>query len=220
MTTLSLVTCCYGMEYAEFIFRWWSGVLKLNRKPDEIILGIAEGDPTGLSKSIPEGVEAKVVVLPEGSNMEKWDYATRQATSKWWLYMPIDDELLPEALDELEAADETGAEIICDSIVVRHNQALERGHWDTSSIATRLPIPGWPMTTLEIYKRLTTNDYKFGDWAFQIDAAAEGAKVYFANTRRMIWDAGIDRNTLSSNHQPDKQYHLDQIYKYAKSKGF
>jgi len=99
MTTLSLVTCCYGMEYAEFIPRWWSGVLRLNRKPDEIILGIAEGDPTGLSKSIPEGIEAKVVVLPEGSNMEKWDYATRQATSKWWLYMPIDDELLPEALD-------------------------------------------------------------------------------------------------------------------------
>jgi hypothetical protein len=220
MTTISVVTCCYGIDYAEFIPRWWSGLLRLNRKPDEIILGIAEGDLTGLSKSIPEGVDAKVVVLPEGNNMEKWDFAVNQATSKWWAYMSIDDEFLPEALDQVDEADEAGAELLVDSIIVRQTGALEKGHWDTSSIATRLPIPGWSPMTIDLYKRTVDVSYKFGDWVLQINAAAIGAKVYHANTKRMIWDAGLDRPTLSSRLQPDFQYHLNQVYEYAKSKGF
>jgi hypothetical protein len=220
MTTISVVTCCYGIEYAEFIPRWWQSVLALNRKPDEIILGIDKGDPTGLSRSIPEGIKARIIVLPEGGNVDKWDFAVRKAKSKWWCYAPIDDEFLPEALDEVDKADEEGADFLVDSIIVRDSGFVAKGDWNTKDIATRLPIPGWPPTTLAIYKKLARNDYKFGDWAFQIDAAATGAKPYFANTKRIIWDSGVNRMTLSNPKNDDHNFHLNEIAKYARSKGF
>jgi hypothetical protein len=220
MTSLTIVGCCWGIDYKQFIPQWWSGVLRLNRKPDEIILGIDPGDPTDFVKSIPEQLDVKIVTLPEGNPAEKWDFAIRKATSKWWCYSPIDDELLPEAFDEIDKADSEGAEIYIDSIMVRQTGFHARGHWDTSNIAHALMVPGWMPTTVDIYKRLARTDYKFNDWVFQIDAAKQGAKVYFSNTKRMIWDAGYNRHTISSDLNPDKQQELEKVFAYAKSLGF
>ena len=221
MTTITIVTACWGEEYAQFIPRWWSGLQGLNRKPDEIILGIAPGDPTGLSKSVPDGISVKIVELPEGSASEKWDYAIRQASSKWWCYMAIDDELCPDAFDEIDQADEQGAELLVDSIIVRHNRHHAKGHWDTTHIAELLPVPGWMPTTVDLYKRIgVKHEYKFVDWIFQIDAAKAGVKVFHANTTRMIWDAGLDRPTISSDLNAYKPEETRKVFEYAKANGF
>lgn len=221
MTTISLVTCCWGLDYAEFIPRWWSGVVRLNRKPDEIILGIDPGDPTGLSKSVPEGIKVKIVELPDEIASKKWEFAALQSKSKWWCYMPIDDEILPDAFDEVDKANAQGAEILVDSIVIRQNQVTAQGHWDFTNIATVLPIPGVPIMTIEVMKRIgLKHEFMFGDWIFQIDAKLAGVKVYHAKTRRMIWDAGTTRKTLSSSLNDYKEVELQKIRDYAKANGF
>ena len=221
MTTITIVTACWGEEYAQFIPRWWSGLQGLNRKPDEIILGIDPGDPTKLSKSVPDGIKVKIVELPDDIASKKWEFAALQSSSKWWCYMPIDDELLPEALDAVDEADQQGAEILVDSIVVRHNNYLARGHWDFTNVVNELPIPGVPIMTLEVMKRIgLKHEFMFGDWIFQIDAKKAGVKVHHADTRRMIWDAGIDRKTLSSDLNGYKNDELLKVQNYARANGF
>ena len=221
MTTLTVVTACWGEDYAQFIPRWWQGIKSLKRQPDEIILGINPGDPTGLSSSIPDGYKAKVVVLPEGSPSEKWDYAIKQASSKWWCYMAIDDEAMPDAFDEIDGADDECAELLVDSIIARQSGYHARGHWDLSNIAFALPVPGWMPITLDLYKRIgVKHEFKFVDWVFQIDAAKSGVKVYHAKTTRMLWDEGVERMTISSDLNTYKEAEMEKVKNYAKAQGF
>lgn len=223
MATLSLITACWGEEYGQFIPQWWRGVQSLNRKPDEIILGIAKDDPVGLANSIPEGIKAKVVILPDLEINYKWDYAIRQSSSKWFSTIPIDDELLPGAYDEIDQADAEGAELYIDSIIYRHSQRVWKGHWDTSNIASVMPAPQLIPSTIELYKRLGQKfEYRWSDWVFQIDAAKAGAKPYIAGTTRMIFDAGVDRVTESGlkMNQDLRRIEDSKVYQYAKANGF
>jgi hypothetical protein len=223
LTTLSIITACWGDQYAQFIPRWWQGLQSLNRKPDEIILGVIDGDPVGLAKSIPEGIKAKVVLLPDLPINYKWDETTKHVTSKWFSQIPIDDELLPSAYDEIDQADKLGAELYVDSIQYRHSGQIWKGHWDCSSIAHVMPAPQLIPTTLELYNRLGQKfDYRWSDWIYQIDAAKSGAKPFIASTVRMLFDSGLDRVTESGpNCDPAiRQAEDSKVYNYAKANGF
>jgi hypothetical protein len=222
-TTLSVITACWGLEYGQFIPRWWEGLLSLNRKPDEIILGIVKEDPVGLADSIPTGIEAKIVVLPDLPINYKWDYAIRQSTCKWFNTVPIDDELLPGAFDEIDIADSHGAELYIDSILYRHSGRIWKGTWNTSILGSQMPAPQLIPSTKELYERLGQKmDYRWSDWIFQIDAAKAGAKPYIADTTRIIFDEGVNRVTESgvSMNQNIRRSEDLKVHKYAKDNGF
>jgi len=223
LATLSVVTACWGQEYAQFIPQWWRGLQSLNRKPDEIILGIVEGDPVGLADSIPEGIDAKVVLLPDKEINYKFDHAVRQVSSKWFSLIPIDDELLPGAYDEIDKADAQGAELYIDSIQYRDSARVWNGHWDTSGIRHTMPAPQLIPCTKELYERLGQKfEYRWSDWIFQIDAAKAKAKPYIAQTTRIIFDPGHNRVTESgvSMDQSIRRAEDSKVYRYAEANGF
>jgi len=229
MTTVGVYTACWGKEYAEFIPQWWRGFLSLNRKPDEVLLGVLGDDEAGLVASVPAGVDAKIVQLPEGlltpplNLAERWDFLSCQGRSDWFVAVPIDDELLPGALDEIDAADEAGADILIDSIQYRHDGRIWKGHWDCRHIATQMPAPqGCPMRT-DVYKRVgQKNEYRWADWILQIDLAKAGVKPYFASTVRYIFDAGIGRKTMSTPglDRSIREAGDREVREYAASVGF
>jgi hypothetical protein len=223
MTTLTVVTACWGEDYAQFIPQWWRGLQSLNRKPDEIILGIIKGDPVGLAASIPEGVEARIVELPDLPINYKWDYAISQVTSKWFTPVPIDDELLPGAFDEIDIADNQQAEIYVDSIIYRGTDRVWKGHWNTEGISHTMPAPQLIPCTKELWDRLGQKmEYRWSDWIFQIDAAKAGAKPYIANTVRLIFDNGANRVTESglSMNPATRAVEDAKVRQYAKDNGF
>ena len=221
MTTLTLVTACWGTAYSQFIPRWWQGYQSLNRKPDELILGVEKDDLSGLSDSIPKGVKARIVILPDGDFQEKWEFILAQATSKWHISIAIDDELCPDAFDEIDAADEAEAEIYIDTILIRGG-GKKRGHWDTSNIAVDMPVGGGPATTVELFKRIgIKKQFRWTDWVFLIDAVKAGVKPYISNTTRMIYDPGHGRSTWSSvsMDRAVRQAYCDEVTNYARSLG-
>jgi hypothetical protein len=222
-TTISVITACWGLEYEQFIPQWWRGLQTLNRKPDEILLGIISGDPVNLASSIPEGIKAKVFTMVGESPNERFDSLIRQVSSKWFSLVPIDDELLPAAYDEIDKADELGAELYIDSIIYRNSGRIWRGHWNTSSIANVMPAPQLIPSTKELYERLGQKlDYRWSDWIFQIDAAKAGAKPYIASTTRYIFDEGVNRLTESGPllNPAIRSAEDKKVYEYAKANGF
>jgi hypothetical protein len=222
MTTLTLVTACWGTAYSQFIPRWWQGYQSLKRKPDELILGVEKDDLSGLSESIPEGVTAKIVILPEGEFLDYWEFVMSQATSKWHIAIAIDDELCPDAFDEIDAADEAEAEIYIDTIEIRGG-GVKKGHWDTSNIAVDMPVGGGPATTVELFQRIgLKKQFRWIDWVFLIDAAKAEAKPYISSTTRMIYDPGYDRATWSSVSMDAtlRQAYNEEVTAYARSIGF
>jgi hypothetical protein len=223
MTTLSVITGCWGKDYAAFADQWWRGVLSLNRKPDEIIFGIEEGDPENLLETIPAGVEATVLTFPtEGINY-RYDHLILNSTSKWFSFVPIDDELLPEAFDEIDQADESGAELYVDSIVYRNTGRVWKGHWNYENIRYVMPAPQLIPSTKELYERLGMKfDYRWSDWIFQIDAAKANAKPYIASTCRLIFDEGLTRLTESGRMLDPAIRHAEdvKVHRYAMDNGF
>jgi hypothetical protein len=223
MTTLTVVTACWGEDYAQFIPQWWRGLQSLNRKPDEIILGIIKGDPVGLAASIPKGVEARIIELPDLPINYKWDYAISKVTSKWFTPVPIDDELLPGAFDEIDIADDQQAEIYVDSIIYRGTDRVWKGHWNTEGISHTMPAPQLIPCTKELWDRVGQKmEYRWSDWIFQIDAAKVGAKPYIANTIRLIFDNGANRVTESglSMNPAIRAAEDAKVRQYAKDNGF
>lgn len=217
MTTLTVVTACWGEDYAGFIPKWFEGYNRLNRKPDELILGIGKGDPTGLSGYAPD--EAKVVEVPEGQLSVKWDYLIRQATCEWFSYMPIDDEPLPGAYDEIDLTD--GFDVYVDSIVAKHGGYTSKGEWQPEALIRGLIAPGFVPMRLDLYKQIgLKHDYKWFDWILQVDMVKLGAKPFMANTTRMIWDEGIDRKTYSSKRNDYYDAEYEKAAEYARANGF
>lgn len=214
MTTLTVVTACWGEDYAQFIPQWFEGYHKLNRKPNELILGIGKDDPTGLSQYSPQ--EAKIVEVPEGQTSVKWDYLIRQSTSEWFSYMPIDDQLLPGAYDEIDLTGD--ADVYVDSIKVKHANYVDKGEWKAHELEHKLIAPGFVPMRLELYKQIgLKHEFKFFDWVLQVDLVKAGAKPYFANTMRMIWDEGISGTTYSSKQNEYYQSEHEKAAAYARA---
>ena len=214
MTTLTVVTACWGEEYARFIPQWFEGYHKLNRKPEELILGIGKGDPVGLARYAT--AKTKIVEVPEGKLSVKWDYLIRQASSEWFSYMAIDDEILPGAYDEIDLAGDS--DVYVDSIRVKHADYVDKGEWKPQELEHKLIAPGFAPMRLELYKQIgLKHDYKFFDWILQVDLVRAGAKPYFANTMRIVWDEGVDRNPHSSKHSKDFRIETEKAQAYARN---
>jgi len=223
LTTLSIVSLCWGEDYAKFIPRFWQGVESLNRKPDEIVLGVEADDKTGFAESAPEGYNIKIHVFESDTFQWRWYETLMQATSEWQIGCAVDDELLPGAFDELDLAAEQGAEIYADSIIIRESGERVGGRWDTSNLQQILPCPGGAATTTELFRRIGMKpEFRWVDWVFYIDAVKAGAKPYISNTTRMIYDDGRGRQTWSSVSMDSnvRQSYSEQVAAYARSLGF
>jgi hypothetical protein len=223
MTTLTIATACWGEPYAQFIPRFWQGVASLNKKPDEIILGIEQDDIAGFASSIPDGYNTKIHVFESDNFQTRWLEVMMLATSDWLIGIAVDDELLPEAFDELDQADEQDADIYVDSIIVRQSGQRAVGAWDTSNLAHKMPCPGGPATKKDLFKQIGfKTELRWIDWIFLIDAVKLGAKPYISKTTRIIYDDGQDRNTWSSvcMDATKRQAYCDEVTAYAKSLGF
>lgn len=214
MTTLTVVTACWGEDYAQFIPQWFEGYHKLNRKPNELILGIGKDDPTGLSQYATP--EAKIVEVPEGQLSVKWDYLIRQSTSEWFSYMPIDDQPLPGAYDEIDLTD--GFDVYVDSIIAKQEGYTYKGQWNAADLSGGLIAPGFVPMRLDLYKQIgLKHDYKWFDWILQVDMVKAGAKPFMANTTRMIWDEGLNRRTYSSKQNDYYHSEHQKAVEYARA---
>lgn len=214
MTTLTVVTACWGEDYAEYIPQWFEGYHKLNRKPNELILGIGKDDPTGLSQYAPP--EGKIVEVPEGQLSVKWDYLIRQSTSEWFSYMAIDDQPLPGAYDEIDLTD--GFDVYVDSIIAKQEGYTYKGQWNATDLSGGLIAPGFVPMRLDLYKQIgLKHDYKWFDWILQVDMVKAGAKPFMANTTRMIWDEGLNRRTYSSKQNDYYHSEHQKAVEYARA---
>lgn len=223
LTTLSVITGCWGKDYAAFAPQWWDGLLSLNRQPDEIVFGIEQGDPENLLSSIPENLNVKILTFPEEGINQRYDFLIRASGSKWFSFVPIDDELLPGAFDEIDKAEETGAELYVDSIQYRGSGRIWNGHWNTSGIRYTMPAPQLIPSTKALYEKVGMKfDYRWSDWIFQIDAAKCQAKPYIASTTRIIFDEGYSRLTESGRMLDPAIRNLEdsKVHKYAAENGF
>jgi len=222
LVTVSLPLAVWGEGYAEFLPRWLDGVRTLARKPDEIVL-VTDQANKHLADEMLIDIPVKAHWL-KAQDYRLWDYAVRKCTSDWIAFCNVDDQFLPNALDQIDQADESGANLYVDSLRVKGNDHLWTGHWDANTIPHRFTMPGAEPMRKDLYIAAGGFDYRFRypDWALAVHMVHKSlARPFIAKTERIIFDTGIDRVTMSgANANPSlKAQGSAQVHDLAKSLG-
>ena len=201
MTTISLPLAVWGQGYGQFFDRWLNGVRSLGRIPDEIVIVTDEAN-----KDIAAEVEIDIPIRTfwlKVADYRLWDYAIRQCSSDWVAICNIDDQFLPNALGQIDEAEEAGANLLIDSLRVKGTDHLWTSHWDANTIPQRFTLVGAEPMRKDLYIAAGGYDheYRFPDWALAVHMVAKDlARPFTANTERVIFDPGFDRVTLSGNN--------------------
>lgn len=222
MPTISLPLAVWGEGYAEFLPRWLDGVRTLARKPDEIVL-VTDQANKHLAKEMLTDIPVKAHWL-KAQDYRLWDYAIRQCTSDWIAICNIDDQFLPNALDQIDEADNAGANLLIDSLRVKGSNHVWGGYWDPNTIPQRFTMPGAEPMRKDLYIAAGgyEKEYRFPDWALAVHMVAKDlARPFTARTERIIFDPGNDRVTLSGqNANPQlKAQGTAQVHHLSKSLG-
>lgn len=222
MATVSLPLAVWGEGYSQFLPRWIEGVRTLGRKVDEIVL-VTDEQNKDLRNQIDLDIPLKAHWL-KPKDYRLWDYAVRQCTSDWVAFCNVDDQFLPNALDQLDEADEQGCNLLVDSLIVKQTGHRWTGHWDANTIPHRFTMPGAEPMRRDLYIAAGGFDYRyqFPDWALAVNMVAKSlAKPFTAKTDRIIFDTGADRITLSGGQQNPqvKAAGTAQVHDLARSLG-
>lgn len=200
--TISVPVAVWGAEWGRFAAGYFAAIDEMSRKPDEIILGLEEEDATGLRERADSlcSVPLRVVTLPSGQGFsEYWNAVFEACSGDWVAPCCIDDRFLEDALVEVQAADDAGAELLVDAIRWKYRGGEWVGYWNPAEIGRVLTLPGAAPFKRSLYDRIGgfRSEIRWSDWAFYLDAAAVGVETYQASTVRILFDEGNAHATRS-----------------------
>ena len=201
LTTIGLPLAVWGQGYAEFLPRWWQGVLSLERKPDEVVIVTDRANQAHALATTPEtNIPTSVFVIDGNDYSVFWNEAISKCDTEWVAICNADDQFLPQALNEIDAAEAEGCNLVCDWIQDKDTNELHASAWNQDSIGSH-----WTMLGAEPMKKSLwqaaggfRHGYLFADWQLAMYMAKTGqVKAYHAQTVRIIYDRGQTRKTLS-----------------------
>lgn len=201
MTTISLPLAIWGTGYSEFLPRWWDGVASLQRQPNEIVIVTDQANAQAALESL-RALPIPTRVIPFNGNnyAEFWNKAIAESTSDWIAICNVDDMFLPEALNQIDQADDGGYNLVCDSIQDKDSNNVVMSSWDQNNIGTNWSMVGAEPMRKDLWQAAGgfRPGYLFADWALAMDMAKTNkVKAFDASTIRIIYDRGHNRKTLS-----------------------
>jgi hypothetical protein len=221
MASVTVACAVWGEQYVQFMPGWWDAVSKLERKPDRIVLGLGREVFSDVWNTIPEDVEVHVFPLASENHGSVWNALIDACDTEWLCVCPADDRLTPEALNDVDRADD--AELIVDSIQYLDSGHIWKGSWDFTNISMMMPMPQLAIARKSLYERVggIHEDIRWQDWAFYIDAYLADAKVFHSDIVRMIFDEGLNHVTESGRllNYEVRNAADQQLRDYARSKG-
>jgi hypothetical protein len=202
MTTVSVVSVLFGERYRQFLPRWWDSLRNLERQPDQVVFitNAASFDALHSMKPSEYGAPIKIVVLDEGRTInEYWDLAFRECQMEWIAALSMDDVFLPEALNDIDRADDEGCELIADGCRFSDQSRIWKGYWNPEEMFSTMTMPGVAPMKKAMFERVggIPTEIHWWDWAFYIVCAKAGVKVFQSDLIRMVFDEGYRHKTQS-----------------------
>ena len=201
MTTIGLPLAVWGNGYAEFLPRWWQGVLSLERKPDEVVIVTDRANHlTALATTPESAIPTSVFVIEATEYAEFWNEAISKCETDWVAICNADDQFLPQALNQIDQAESEGCTLVCDWIQDKDTNQLHASAWNQDSIGTHWTMLGAEPMRKSLWQSAGgfRRGYLFADWQLAMHMAkTEQVKPYHAQTVRIIYDRGQTRKTLS-----------------------
>ena len=192
---VSLVTIAEGSAYASFVEGWRESVLRMRRKPNEIIIIVGEEDAAEVRGHDWSRIPTKIITAGEPFSTAYFNAIVEAASSDWISYCGIDDLMLPDAYIGLDDS----ADIIV-GIVLLDNERAWVGEWNTELMQHLNPLPAHSLYKRDLWLKVGGYpDIRWSDWGFWLKCAATNPKVSQGKYPTAIFDTGIGRDTMSGS---------------------
>ena len=213
--TISIVLAIWGEGYSQFLPRWFEAVETLERDYDEIVIVSDEININAVLTSIKDFSKVRIRVEnyePEFANY--WNRAIDLASSKWIAFCCADDYLLPEALNDIDAADLAGCNLLLDHLLHKGSLQRQSAVWTEAELNNAFRLMGGNSITKSLWESVGGFPYgfQFADWGFALRLKKTGlVKPFQASTNRIVYDMGYDRLTMSGATLPFEDRAKGQI---------
>lgn len=225
VTTVGLPLAVWGTGYSEFLPRWWEGVQSLTRQPDEISITYDQSNEAAVLSSIPEGYSPKLLLSQDFSTYAQyWNSAINGLTTDWFSICNVDDKFFPQALDEIDAAEASGCNLITDRIKDLEGGRIYKSKWNGRQVGVAWTMVGAEPMRLSLFHAAGgfPEGFRFIDWALAMKMYLVGVKAYDSNIIRIIYDRGLSRATVSSSLHPVEVLNADyaKLREFSKTLGY
>ena len=215
--TISIILAIWGEGYSQFLPQWFKAVETLERDYDEIVIVCDGNNINRVLTSIQDFSKVRIRVEnyePEYANY--WNRAVDLATSKWIAFCSADDYFLPQALNEIDAADEAGCNLLIDHLLHKDSSQRQSAFWDEAELNFDFRLMGANPQTKSLWEAVGgfPSGFQFPDWGFALRLKKSGlVKPFQASTNRIVYDMGYSRLTMSGATLPsdDRAKGKDQI---------
>jgi hypothetical protein len=195
--SLAIFTSSRAERYGVFIPRWWQAITELERQPDQIVIAYHESNLCKVPESVPKeyASRTKLVVSDSEDGLIYGNLAVDAAETDWLAFCGLDDQVLPNAYDELELCSE--AEILVANLKLS-NGSDSFGSWDTQRMRHENPMAALSPFRKSLWQRVGgMPQIYWGDWGFWMKSAIAGATTYQSQNFQALFDLGANHETES-----------------------
>jgi hypothetical protein len=220
--TLAIHTSSHAAHYGVFIPRYWDAIKRLNRQPDQIVILYHESNLTGFADSVPAQYRSRVKLIETDKEhgAETVNIAIEAADTEWVAFCGLDDQVLPEAYDELEHI--VDAEILVGNVKMSNGSDFV-GVWDTELLKSRNTLTALSPYRKALWERVGGwPDIRWNDWGFWIKCAMAGVQTVQSANFQALFDVGQTHLTDSGHMLSEDIRRAGEIelQQFAKKIGF
>jgi hypothetical protein len=220
--SLAIFTSSRAERYGVFFPRWWQAISELERQPDQIVIAYHESNLAKVPESVPKeyASRVKLVVNDSEDGLIYGNLALEAADTDWVAFCGLDDQVLPNAYDELELCSD--AEILIANLKLSDG-SNSFGSWDTQRMKHQNPMAFLSPFRKSLWERVGGLPRIYWvDWGFWMKCAMAGATTYQSQNFQALFDLGADHETESGLLLPSqiRSAANDELNAFAKEIGF
>jgi hypothetical protein len=220
--SLAIFTSSRAEHYGVFFPRWWQAISELERQPDQIVIAYHESNLAKVPESVPKeyASRVKLIVSDSEDGLIYGNLAVEAADTDWVAFCGLDDQVLPNAYDELELCSD--AEILVANLKLSDG-SNSMGSWDLERMKHQNPMAFLSPFRKSLWERVGgIPSIYWCDWGFWMKSAIAGATTYQSQNFQALFDLGITHKT-ESGPQLDRAIRLaadEELVAFAKEIGF
>jgi hypothetical protein len=222
MESLAIFTTSRAERYGVFFPRWWQAISELERQPDQIVIAYHESNLAKVPESVPKeyASRVKLVVSDSEDGLVYGNLCVESTDTDWVAFCGLDDQVLPNAYDELELCKDV--EILVANLKLSDG-SNSFGSWDTQRMKHQNPMAALSPYRKSLWQRVGgIPEIYWADWAFWMKAAMAGATTYQSKNFQALFDLGADHETESGLLLPSqiRSAANDELKAFAREIGF
>jgi hypothetical protein len=220
--SLGIFTSSRAERYGVFFPRWWQAISELERQPDQIVITYHQSNLAKVPESVPKeyASRVKLVVSDSEDGLIYPNLSVESADTDWVAFCGLDDQVLPNAYDELDLC--ADVEILVGNLKLSDG-SNSFGSWDIERMKNQNPLPCHSPFRKSLWKRVGGRPHIYWeDWGFWMKCAMANAKTYQSQNFQALFDLGTNHETESGPLLPNKirSEANEQIVSFAKEIGF